>query len=90
MRNLLCYVFLQFVRRPSLIPPPDPGIEWENYLNTTAGKPPCLGRHLISKESTKSFKATIAMVYIKFSLCYAVCFNRFYMNCKHPYVAQSV
>ncbi|KAJ8306024.1 hypothetical protein KUTeg_016569 [Tegillarca granosa] len=50
-----------FVRRPSLIPPPDPGIEWENYLNSTPGKPPCLGRHQISKESTKSFKATIAM-----------------------------
>nr|XP_022906852.1 ankyrin repeat domain-containing protein 13C [Onthophagus taurus] len=49
------------VRRTSLSPPPDKNITWDQYLNSELNGYPRLGRDLVYKESTKSFKATIAM-----------------------------
>lgn len=48
--------------RPSLDPPPKNDITWEEYISAESGNPPLLGRPLVSKESSKSFKATVAMV----------------------------
>ncbi|XP_032821926.2 ankyrin repeat domain-containing protein 13C-like [Petromyzon marinus] len=49
------------VRRESLSPPPPNTITWEEYISSEPGKAPHLGRELVCKESSKSFKATIAM-----------------------------
>ncbi|GFO48140.1 ankyrin repeat domain-containing protein 13c, partial [Plakobranchus ocellatus] len=48
-------------RRGSLQAPEKSGHTWEEYINSPPGQPPALGRQWISKESSKSFKATIAM-----------------------------
>jgi hypothetical protein len=39
-------------------------IAWEDYISAPPGKHECLGRQYISKESPKSFKATVAVVSI--------------------------
>ncbi|CAG9857532.1 unnamed protein product [Phyllotreta striolata] len=49
------------VRRNSLLPPPDKRVTWDDYINSELNNYPRLGRELVYKESTKSFKATIAM-----------------------------
>lgn len=49
------------MRRVSLNPPPDADISWEEYLEAPVGESPPLGRSLVYKESSKSFKATVAM-----------------------------
>ncbi|KAK9874289.1 hypothetical protein WA026_002641 [Henosepilachna vigintioctopunctata] len=49
------------LRRTSLVPPPDKCISWEQYINSELNNYPRLGRDLVYKESSKSFKATIAM-----------------------------
>ncbi|XP_076178793.1 ankyrin repeat domain-containing protein 13C isoform X2 [Ptiloglossa arizonensis] len=49
------------VRRASLNPPPESNITWEEYIMAPAGQCPLLGRNLVYKESSKSFKATVAM-----------------------------
>lgn len=51
----------EFERRNSLSPPELPNITWEEYITAPVGHAPCIGRHTISKESNKQFKATIAM-----------------------------
>ncbi|XP_032669495.1 ankyrin repeat domain-containing protein 13C isoform X2 [Odontomachus brunneus] len=48
-------------RRASLNPPPESNITWEEYVVAPPGKCPLLGRNLVYKESSKSFKATVAM-----------------------------
>lgn len=48
-------------RKASLNPPPETDISWEEYLAAPAGQCPLLGRSLVYKESSKSFKATVAM-----------------------------
>jgi len=48
-------------RRPSLAPPPAPGLSWSEYCAAPAGSPPVLGRRVVAKQSSKQFKATIAM-----------------------------
>ena len=49
--------------RSSLEPPDrDDSISWEDYIGAESGNPPVLGRAIITKESSKSFKATVAMV----------------------------
>jgi len=48
-------------RRKSLVPPPTPSITWAEYLSYPAGQPPPLGRRMVSKASSKQFKATVAM-----------------------------
>lgn len=66
MEPHLCLIinFTQTVRRPSLEPPSTEPVSWEEYIQSEPGKPPPLGRTLICKESSKSFKATVAMVSI--------------------------
>lgn len=48
-------------RRASLEPPPNCYVTWEEYINSEPGKYPKLGREIVYKESSKSFKATVAM-----------------------------
>ena len=48
-------------RRESLVPPPTPGVTWAEYSACPAGQPPPLGRKIVSKTSSKQFKATVAM-----------------------------
>lgn len=48
--------------RRSLPPPPRPEVTWEQYINSTKGMPPCLGRQWDLKVRTKNLKATVAMV----------------------------
>ncbi|XP_015585534.1 ankyrin repeat domain-containing protein 13C isoform X2 [Cephus cinctus] len=49
------------LRRASLNPPPESSITWEEYLAASPGECPLLGRCHVYKESSKSFKATVAM-----------------------------
>ncbi|CAG9107546.1 Ankyrin repeat domain-containing protein 13C [Plutella xylostella] len=48
-------------RRASLNPPPDTGVNWESYNQAVPGQYPGLGRELVYKESSRNFRATIAM-----------------------------
>merc|ERR1719334_2200623 len=48
-------------RRESLKPPPNPGIIWDEYISSPPGQPPALSRKIVSKTSSKHFKATVAM-----------------------------
>ncbi|XP_005110838.1 ankyrin repeat domain-containing protein 13C isoform X2 [Aplysia californica] len=48
-------------RRRSLQPPEICNYTWTDYATSPPGQPPCLGRTKISKESSKAFKATVAM-----------------------------
>jgi hypothetical protein len=47
-------------RRESLPPPPRPDFSWEDYLQ--AAEVPRLGREIVCKESSKAYRATLAMV----------------------------
>lgn len=49
------------VRRTSLVPPPEKNVSWNEYIEAEINNYPRLGRELVYKESSKSFKATIAM-----------------------------
>ncbi|XP_053395470.1 ankyrin repeat domain-containing protein 13C-like [Mercenaria mercenaria] len=51
----------EFERRTSLPKPDISEASWEDYITAPVGQPPIIGRHVISKESNKVFKATIAM-----------------------------
>ena len=51
--------------RPSLPPPPQANVTWNEYINCEEGKHPALGRQIRSKESKKEFKAQLAMVRFK-------------------------
>lgn len=48
-------------RRSSLIPPPEPAITWEDYINAEVGEMPPIGRKMVYKESSRQFKATVSM-----------------------------
>ena len=48
-------------RKSSLTPPSEPDSSWQDYINSSPGEPPCLGREHLCKESRKTFKATVAM-----------------------------
>ncbi|XP_059151622.1 ankyrin repeat domain-containing protein 13C-like isoform X2 [Physella acuta] len=48
-------------RRRSLQAPEKTSVSWDDYISAPTGRPPCLGRTLISKESSKAFKATVGM-----------------------------
>jgi len=50
-----------FVRRSSLTPPPECSITWEDYISSPPGEHTALGRRLVHKETSKAFKATVAM-----------------------------
>lgn len=49
------------IRRPSLQPPTERHISWESYNSSPEEEAPVLGRGLIEKETSKFFKATVAM-----------------------------
>lgn len=59
MRNLNSMI--EPTRRPSLNPPPQRGVDWNAYISAEAGQYPGLGREIVYKESSKNFKATVAM-----------------------------
>lgn len=52
------------MRRASLTPPEENSVTWEDYINAEPGEYPTLGRQLVYKESSKTFRATVAMVSI--------------------------
>jgi len=52
---------MQLRRRKSLPRPPPSSATWSDYVNAPKGHPPCLGRQWKTKESSKTFKATLAM-----------------------------
>lgn len=63
----LCIVIIflgQVIRRASLSPPDEKKITWEEYINAEPGEYPTLGRDLVYKETSKTFRATVAMVNI--------------------------
>ncbi|XP_021701564.1 ankyrin repeat domain-containing protein 13C isoform X1 [Aedes aegypti] len=51
----------EIIRRASLQPPPSSSITWEDYISAEPGQYPNLGRDLVYKESSKNFRATVAM-----------------------------
>ena len=51
----------EFPRKESLPPPAENKVTWLEYIAASAGSPPPLGRPLVCKESSKGFKATVAM-----------------------------
>ncbi|XP_066144370.1 ankyrin repeat domain-containing protein 13C [Euwallacea fornicatus] len=54
-------VYNENIRRTSLTPPPEKNISWDEYINAEVNNYPRLGRDLVYKESSKHFKATVAM-----------------------------
>lgn len=50
------------MRRSSLTPPLECCVSWDDYINAPIGEPPTLGRDMVHKETSKAFKATVAMV----------------------------
>lgn len=53
--------FLDVEFRPNLPPPDKPNVTWNEYINSTEGNWPCLGRKQRNKENKKEFKAQLAM-----------------------------
>ena len=51
----------EVVRRQSLPPPPASRVTWAEYSSSPPGAAPLLARKIISKTSSKQFKATVAM-----------------------------
>uniref|UniRef100_A0A8D8Y6Q3 Ankyrin repeat domain-containing protein 13C n=1 Tax=Cacopsylla melanoneura TaxID=428564 RepID=A0A8D8Y6Q3_9HEMI len=49
------------IRRTSLAPPPDSNATWEQYVKAPDDDVPVLGRPQVEKETSKYFKATVAM-----------------------------
>uniref|UniRef100_A0A1B0D1N6 Uncharacterized protein n=1 Tax=Phlebotomus papatasi TaxID=29031 RepID=A0A1B0D1N6_PHLPP len=49
------------LRRTSLSPPPNCNVTWDEYINAEPGEHPKLARDLVYKESSKTFRATVAM-----------------------------
>lgn len=49
------------VRRASLVPPPQSGVAWREYIESKPGEYPLLGRPQLFKVSRKAFKAKVAM-----------------------------
>lgn len=48
-------------RKESLVPPTKSAVTWEEYRSSPVGEFPPLGRLPVCKESSKGFKATVAM-----------------------------
>ena len=48
-------------RKESLTPPPKRDVTWSEYIQSPAGQHPVLGRAPKCKESSRAFKATVAM-----------------------------
>lgn len=56
-------------------PPDERNITWEEYINAEPGEYPTLGRQLVYKESSKTFRATVSMVSIDILSSSLVKFN---------------
>ena len=52
---------LNYRRRKSLAPPPLPQVTWQQYISAPKGHPPCLSRPWKTKETVRTFKATLGM-----------------------------
>ena len=50
-----------FAHKESLPPPPPANVTWPEYAACPPGEHPILGRKPVFKESSKAFKATVAM-----------------------------
>ena len=50
-----------FAHKESLPPPPPANVTWPEYAACPPGEHPTLGRKPVFKESSKAFKATVAM-----------------------------
>ena len=50
-----------FSHKESLPPPPSANVTWPEYASCPPGEHPTLGRKPVFKESSKAFKATVAM-----------------------------
>ncbi len=50
-----------FPRKESLAAPTTPHVTWSEYIGSAPGECPYLGRKPVCKESSKAFKATVAM-----------------------------
>lgn len=50
------------VRRESLLPPIPTMCTWKEYFTSPAGQHPTLAREMVFKNTTRGFKATVAMV----------------------------
>ena len=48
-------------RKESLQPPPKRNVTWSEYIQSPPGQHPVLGRTPKCKESSRAFKATVAM-----------------------------
>lgn len=59
--NCCFFLFQPPSRRASLNPPPRSNLTWDEYISAPPGECPLLGRSLVYKESSKAFKATVAM-----------------------------
>lgn len=73
MYNCIIYMTSNFmnstfkpVRRESLVPPTPSLCTWKEYLSSPAGQHPVLAREIVCKNTTRGFKATVAMVYVLF------------------------
>lgn len=53
--------FQEPIQKKSLEPPPKQDVSWEEYINAVPGKPPCLGRPIVCKETKKVYKAVVGM-----------------------------
>lgn len=51
----------EYPRKESLPPPPKTEVSWKAYIEAPPGEFPHLGRKQMCKESSKAFKATVAM-----------------------------
>lgn len=56
------YYYFQPVRRESLLPPMPAMCTWKEYFTSPAGQHPALAREMVFKNTTRGFKATVAMV----------------------------
>ena len=50
-----------FAHKESLPPPPSGFVTWSEYASCPPGEHPTLGRKPVCKESSKAFKAIVAM-----------------------------
>jgi hypothetical protein len=72
LKQLMCFYLiidliifiLKPVRRESLLPPIPSLCTWKEYVSSPVGQHPILARELVCKNTTRGFKATVAMVCI--------------------------
>lgn len=67
MIGFIIYI-LKPVRRESLLPPIPSLCNWKDYVSSPVGQHPILAREVVCKNTTRGFKATVAMVCVKYSI----------------------